>query len=290
MVQLNYKIITQYNMSFKIKTLVINGPNGFVGEKLNVIEYLNGHFYKEDGNFEGKVNDKAYKGTVDDVYTCTGKGKSKNKNGKEIDVYNDIKLLKDFNGDHVHIDTFKHLAATLYAEGASTWEEAAGIFSVLKNRATADNNSIMEQAVYNKGVYGASPKGLDKYSSINASESRKKNANRGVILGYRTNKDYSNGAYYWDGKDFLKGGGHTERYTPGYKFTNSSHDLWNQGDNLKSGKNTFKMGGTKTIEKSWDYKYKSTAALGDTTFSKLTEEWRTSQHPKKKTDVYGKLN
>jgi Domain of unknown function (DUF4280) len=254
------------------------------------IVYTNGHFYNEDGTFEGKVDNPAYTGTVNDVYTCTGKGKGKDKDGKEIEVFGGIKLLKDDKGNPVYIDTFKHLASTLYAEGSSTWEEAAGIFSVLKNRAVSDNTSTMEQANYNKGVYGASKEGLAKYSSKNVSESLKKNANKGVILGFRTSKDYSNGAYYWDGKDFLKGGGHIERYTPGYKFTNASHDLWGQGDNLKHGKNTFKMGKTKTIEKSWDYKYESTGVEGNTTFSKLTEEWSNAQHPTKKTNVYGKLN
>jgi hypothetical protein len=49
---------------------------------------VNGHFYNEsDGTFEGKVEKATNPGSVNDVYTCTGKGRKK-------DIYNNIKLLE----------------------------------------------------------------------------------------------------------------------------------------------------------------------------------------------------
>ncbi len=224
---------------------------------------LDGDYFSQDGKYLG--ND----GIDDDkVYIAKeGSYRANDKGGYNI-ANSGISELKDGKGNAVDINTFTHLASTLYAEGSSTWEEAAGIFSVLENRAVADGTSIMEQASYDKGVYGASEEGLAKYSSVNASTSLKENANKGVILGLTTSTDYSNGAYYWDGKDFLSGGGHRERYTPGYKFTNTSHDLWGQGDNKVSG--TVGRG-------TWDYKYKSTGAAGNTTFSVLTYQYRIAQ-------------
>ncbi len=222
-----------------------------------------GDYFSEEGKYLG--ND----GVDDDkVYVAKeGSYVANNKGGYNI-ANSGVSELKDGKGNAVDINTFKHLVSTLYAEGSSTWEEAAGIFSVLENRAIADGTSIMEQASYDKGVYGASAEGLAKYSSKEASTSLKENANKGLILGLTTSKDYSNGAYFWDGIDFLNGGGHRERYTPGYKFTDASHDLWKQGDNKVSG--TVGRG-------TWDYKYKSTGAAGNTTFSVLTYQYRIAQ-------------
>lgn len=36
-----------------------------------------------------------------------------------------------------------------------------------------------------------------------------------------------------------------------------------------------------------EYKYQSTAAIGKTTFSKLSESWRSAQHPTKKAKQVG---
>ncbi len=92
-------------------------------------------------------------------------------------------------------------------------------------------------------------------------------ARKGAMMGILNpnNKlDYSQGAYYWQGSVFVnhtKGSNAYERfYKVGFKFTNTSHDIWNLGD-IKSG-NT-----------NWDYKYQSTGAVGRTTFMKLTNEW-----------------
>jgi hypothetical protein len=89
------------------------------------------------------------------------------------------------------------------------------------------------------------------------------NAYQGLIRGTLDTKDYSNGAYFWHGTDFgtTSEPANKSYYQVGFEFTDTSHDLWNQG-NHKSG------------NKSWDYKYQSTSALGKTTFMKLTPAWQ----------------
>lgn len=74
--------------------------------------------------------------------------------------------------------------------------------------------------------------------------------------------DYSGGAFYWHGKDFGLSSWKANRdyYQVGFNFTNSSHDLWGQGNKISGNPD-------------WNYKYQSTGAAGRTTFMKLTDEW-----------------
>ena len=235
--------------------IIYNDPTGL----------LEGDYFSEEGKYLGNdgIDDKK-------VYVAKeGSYKANDKGGNTIQK-SGISELKDGKGNPVNIDTFNHLASVLYSEGASTSGEAAGIFSVLENRAVLEGTSIMEQATYEKGVYGASKEGMSKYSSPFASASMKENANAGVIMGLTSSTDFSNGAYFWDGKDFASGGGNRERYSPGFLFTNPSHDLWGQGNNKVTGSTSFG---------NWDYKYKSTNAAGNTTFSTTTYSWRDAQLP-----------
>ena len=226
---------------------------------------LEGDYFTEEGGYIG--ND----GIDDKKVYIVKKGDFQDIGGGKNAIFKKTELT-DARGNAVNINTFTHLAATLYAEGSSTSSEASGIFSVLKNRANADGTSIMEQASVDKGVYGASDVELSKYSSVNASTSMKENANKAVIIGLKTSTDYSNGGYFWDGKDFNGSnaihGGYDERYTPGYLFTNSSQDLWGQGSNKVPGD---------VGRGAWNYKYKSTGSAGNTTFSTLTYQYRISQ-------------
>ncbi|WP_119789274.1 hypothetical protein [Flavobacterium anhuiense] len=74
------------------------------------IVYVNGHFYNEDGTFEGKVNEVENEGSVEDVYTCTGKSTQKNKNGMDFLTYNNIESLKIKN------EIFLRIAGLAYSE------------------------------------------------------------------------------------------------------------------------------------------------------------------------------
>ena len=159
---------------------------------------------------------------------------------------------------------FKAIAGTIYAEGTPwnlSFEEAAGIYSVMENRANASGTSVYNIAS-GSGIYGWSER--DKINSAGADPQSVKNAYRGTIAGLTTSKDYSGGGYYWHGADFAKpttgSSAHESFYKVGFNFTNQSHDIWNLG-NIKSG------------NAGWNYKYQSTGAAGQTTFMKLTNEW-----------------
>lgn len=190
-------------------------------------------YYKENGEFLGSDKQKT------DFVHIVNNDVIGDSDGNYVILDDDILYqLTDKNGNAISGETFKYMASVLYAEGG----------------------------------YGASQKERNKYSDPTANKSHKQNANRGVILGYSSTEDYSKGAYWWDGKDFNGKnkirGGYLERYVPGYRFTESSHDLWKQGDNLKSGVGQMK--------RTYNYKYESIHAAGNTTFSRLTESYKNS--------------
>ena len=80
-------------------------------------------------------------------------------------------------------------------------------------------------------------------------------------------KDYSNGAYYWDGTDYKT----TSRYKRGTIFTKEEHNIWKLAKNAKPGKNEYGK---------WDAVYETTQAIGLTTFSKLTEKFINTRYRK----------
>jgi hypothetical protein len=127
---------------------------------------------------------------------------------------------------------------------------------------------------YPMGVYGSRNKDRERYSEKGAAADTKRlNVKAGLILGITSKIDYSNGGFFWDGTDFKSGGGHDQRYKPGYKFSNFNHDIYKLGDNLIP---------SKTKYGSWDHKYESTTVIQKTTFSKLSQEWRDAQYNSKK--------
>jgi hypothetical protein len=164
---------------------------------------------------------------------------------------------------------FDEVVGTIYSEASvsANWEEAAGIYGVLQNRANAENTSIYDQ-ISRGGVAGYAKR--DQIFKPTAQQDRINRVQKGIAMSVATQKDYSNGAYWWDGTDFSNGGGYRERYLQGYKFTDSNHDLWNMGNNSVNGKMPF---GT------YQYKYESTNAIGNTIFSRKTTEYRRVENP-----------
>lgn len=238
------------------------------GVDLDGLEY----YYAADGSFIGQG------ANPNSLEVRLGKVTGNTKSGKPIITAIDIKgnLTKQWIVLNQNHNDFKSLAAVLYAEAAGTGKEVAGIYSVLENRAKYENTSVVEQATVAKGVYGAGKTESTKINTEKGSLADRKRSEvfKGLVSGSASEEDFSNGAFYWDGKDFNGAekvrGGYTQRYKPGFIFTDKSHDLFNQGDNKKPGESN----GVK-----YDYKYKSTAAYGKTTFSKLTEEYRDAQYP-----------
>jgi len=226
------------------------------GVDLDGLEY----YYAADGKFlgQGKDNSSLEVRRADDFKPLEGGGS----------------VINNYTSVHGNHNDFKAMAGVLYAEADGTTSEAAdevaGIYSVLENRASLEGTTVQEQMTTAKGVYGASEADKINQADKTGMTAKKEAVFSGVIKGILSETDFSNGAFYWDGKDFEKGGGHNERYKPGFQFTDKSHDLFNQGDNKKSGT----ANGV-----TWDYKYQSTGAKGKTTFSKLTDKWRDAQYP-----------
>jgi RHS repeat-associated protein len=242
------------------------------GIDLDGLEY----YYAADGKFLGQGSD------ADNKEVRLGKIIGKTKSGNNLIGSVDLKgqVQSKWVIIHNNYDDFKAMAGVLYAEADGTTSEAvdevAGIYSVLENRAKLENTSVKEQMTVKKGVYGANASEANKINQADKAgmTSKKEAVFSGLIKGILLETDFSNGAFFWDGKDFNKdakpNGGYKQRYVPGFLFTDKSHDLFNQGNNKKSGT----ANGV-----TWDYKYQSTAAKGKTTFSKLTIEWRDSRFP-----------
>jgi hypothetical protein len=152
---------------------------------------------------------------------------------------------------------FDKLAKTVYRESSGGVGESTGIVNVLENRATADGSTLMTQVSDKKG-YGVFGVRSNAYSTEKgkAADQKRANTHMAIAEALSTGKDNTNGAYFWDGKDFDKNahpnGGYRARYVPGYLFTNASHDLYGQGSHPVNG----------------TYRYQSTAVIGSTTFSR----------------------
>ena len=212
------------------------------------------YYYTQDGVYLGQDDKKTQY-----VYSVNNDSYS-GEDGNFVVMESGLTQIMDNEGNGMLHDQFKDLAGTLYAEGSSTWEEAAGIYSVMENRGNADGKTTNEVAS-GGGIYGYSER--DKIDDPRANKDNVQNAYKGLIKGATESTDYSGGGYFWHGKDFgLKDWkANKSFYQAGFDFTNNSHDLWKQGDHASG-------------NKKWDYKYESTGASGKTTFMKLTQEWQ----------------
>ena len=159
---------------------------------------------------------------------------------------------------------FNDLAGTIYSEASNVndWKESAAIYSVMRNRANADKKTVLDVAS-GGGIYGWSHRG--QIFNKNVSKTKLNSVYEGIATAMVSNYDFSGGAYFWHGTDFSGpvswSRAHEDFYLVGFNFTSLAHDLWGLGDH-KSG------------DKSYDFKYESTAAFGKTTFMKLTDGWK----------------
>lgn len=181
---------------------------------------INGHFYNEDGTFEGKVDKKSNMGAVSDVYTCTGKQKGKDKEGKEIDIYNGVKLLKLFSNNLLHSDLLSY-AGIVNGEATNKNSIDVGISlkelkferycfaNAIYNFMKSTNKTSISQLSSNFS-YAKKDKTPAYNLIVNSTEVERKSewvkiAIFAVINAVREIKDYSNGATFWDGPDVMTG-------------------------------------------------------------------------------------
>jgi len=258
-----------------------NSPYAFSENKVIAWGELEGleSYYTADGTKLGQVGDNSIVRVVNADYVKNAKIAIAWANSGEFMSQDFNNALLDNSANlKIEEDEYHRLAGVLYAEGSSTVEEARAIYSTLENRATVRGHSVSAEASTANGVYGAGTEEVKKIQSPNADKKMVTNAYKGLYQGITSSTDFSNGAYFWDGKDFNGDnsvhGGYDERYLAGFKFTNPAHDLWGQGNKKKMFQyTTASNGNTATAF----YKYESTAAFGNTSFSKLTYQWRDSQ-------------
>ena len=164
---------------------------------------------------------------------------------------------------------FVDLAGTIYVE-SDAWnyslEESAGIGSVLRNRAIADNSSLVAEAS-SGNVFGWGDR--ESILSLNANPEKVHIAYRAAMLTIGGGCDFSKGGYYWQGRDFAEPGSkaNSRFYQNGFHFRSLYHDIFGMGEKISND--------------SWKYKYESTAAAGRTVFMRLTKAWKNAHNTEK---------
>ena len=232
---------------------------GKLEEKRDNTEYT---YYTIDGEFLGSKNESR-------IYIV----KKKDYESKEFNKLNNYNnLLKEKIGDTEYVFShkeFKEIVGTIYAEATKgekgSWEESAAIYNVVLNRAIDDENTSIYLEIQEGGINGWTKRNNINSKLANSKDVR--NAFKGVIKGIMDSKDYSNGAYYWDGTDYKT----TSRYKRGTIFTKEEHNIWKLAKNAKPGKNEYGK---------WDDVYETNQAIGLTTFSKLTEKFINTRYRK----------
>ncbi|UWY29899.1 hypothetical protein N4T20_08120 [Flavobacterium sp. TR2] len=168
---------------------------------LSKILYVNGHFYNEDGTFEGKVNESDNEGNFEDVYTCTGKTKVKNEKGEDIITYNDIKILQENKKNITHSD-FCYISYVIKMEaGANDLKELKCIAYASFNR-SKNTKSTWKKLLSTSYSSVGNKKEMD--SSL--VDEKSKMTRKAVFYVLNEEDDLTNGAELWDGTDFLAWG------------------------------------------------------------------------------------
>ena len=233
-----------------------------------------GHIYSFSGKYYGKLENT---GLDNEIYVIADENVELTEKGTYI--FKNYSLLKWFSGTKVLKKDFDFIVATLYAESSGEYEETLGIYNVCENRANQDKVVVLKVITTKQpyGVAGSSLAGRRRYIDEKGpkSDSKRINCHKAFIDGVLKNEDVSNGAFFWDGIDFsIKGSrANINRYQTGYKFTKAENDIWNQGNNLLVDEDGNPTGFIKGMHGKYSYKYESVNALGNTLFTKLSDNY-----------------
>lgn len=179
------------------------------------------------------------------------------------------------------------LAGVVYGEASTqnVYEEMAAIANVLVRQQKARNTTLALLLGSNSTfAYAASDSNQRTAAFRKASpDQRAKDTGMSYALKAAVNaigngKDYSNGAYFWDGADLKSNYDNHPKVKQGIKFTDPSHNIYNIKETsvdvttywqiTKNGKlvNGEKRG-------SYTYVFESTAAYGGTVFWKYGDDF-----------------
>ena len=180
----------------------------------------------------------------------------------------------------------KILAAVVYGECSisNIFEEMAAIANVLVRQQTArDYSSISNFITTNKTFAFAAHDGNQRYSMLMSSVEtdifKDIGMNKAVLAAQNAldlaGKDYSNGAYFWDGADIKTNFSNHAKVKVGIHFTEKKHDIYSIGDKDVLDESWWiDKDGNKTKSRGkWQYVYQSTAAFGGTIFWKYNPNY-----------------
>ena len=209
--------------------------------------------------------------------TSSGMDHLQNLYDTDCDAYNSTVSELEGKNVNLHLTTseFDDITGTVYAEASTDgeWKESAAIYSVLRNRAKAQGNEVINQIT--SGVAGYSSR--EKYRT-STEINLKNSAQKGVARAIVSDTNYSNGAYFWAGTDIATNS-NEKRQTGGLLFTDSSHDVMNVGSLKITGAPITKYwkdkdgNDTRNARGTYNYTYESTAGFGKTTFMKYTQKF-----------------
>ncbi|MPM20911.1 hypothetical protein SDC9_67349 [bioreactor metagenome] len=186
-------------------------------------------------------------------------------------------------------DEHKALAAIAYGEASTkdVYEELAAIANVVVRMSRARGYSSIRTFLTKDKTYayGVSSTRFGVYSNASMSAITR---SRGMMLALRAAEnalsakpvDYSNGAYFWEGKDFadkVNSGKASQRYSRGFKFTSPDHNIYGMKDNILPKTTVYwkdaKHRDTKRVRGEYEYAYETTAAYGGTIFIRYASAW-----------------
>lgn len=198
----DFDLNDQNNHKFNIlKPLTSNFGNPVEDMFADDIVYVNGHFYNEDGTFEGKVNEPENEGSLSDVYTCTGKSKVKNTKEEEIITYNNIQILKENEKNISHSD-FCYVAYVVKMEAGN--EDIRELECIAY---TSFNRSKNINSTWKKLLSTSYSRVEHKKEMVSSLKDKKSKLTRQALFYVlKGENDLTNGAEFWDGTDFLAWG------------------------------------------------------------------------------------
>ena len=209
------------------------------------------------------------------------------KNGKTKtgnDIFTAINLegkpSKNWVVLHQDYETFKQILGTVYTETSAKdyhENEAAGIYSIMKNRSVIVDIEIGPELFIATGIYGwkdstNSPVKLTTQQIIDGKlgikDKKYKEVFKGLIKAIVKGIDYSGGATVWQGNDFsLKDWkAYKNYYLVGFQFTDTKHDIYNMGNHPNNDYTISGIVDGQKVDVNLRYRYYSTGAAGGTIF------------------------
>lgn len=172
--------------------------------------------------------------------------------------------------DIENVSEVKLLAAIAYGEShwSNVYEEMAGIASaVIRRRDAAHLATITELVKENDTFSYVVYNGNERFIKLMCGEEKNfKKAYDAATNALNYGEDYSNGGCFWDGYDLKTSGVNHYKYRSGFKYSDSSHNIFSTPEppykNRKGRKKGF-----------YDTTYVSTITQGRTIFWKLDKQF-----------------